>query len=344
MALPEEKGFHGGVPTDETTKNSSVTEYSSTADNKLKGNNILTFPNDLVDVEEGREVIRFSVRKRADLDDIPHSVYLYQTPGFSLADGASYSGSEFGLYGRSTLAAVDKAVESTGGVSIGDFAFGIGEELKSAFTPSDENDGGAGLDIGSVLMGKLGTAGKSLQMKQGRVLNPFNNLTYSGPMLRSFNFSYKLVAESEEESETIRQIEHVFRKYMYPEEQALGFILKYPPYFMIQFLIAQKSEDGQLKWRENPHLPFLHLSYLQSMTATYNSSTNAFHRGGAPVEVDLSLTFAEAQLQTRSSLYNKGEGLEYKDGRPRQGITSVTAEDIEEGAATVTTTIQGSGD
>ncbi len=329
--------------TDETTKEISVSEYSATADNKLKGNNILTFPNDLVDLEEGREVIRFSVRKRADLDDIPHSVYLYQTPGFSLADGASYSGSEFGLYGRSTLTAVDKAVESTatGGVNIGDFAFGIGEELKSAFFPSDDNDGGATLDIGSVLMGKLGTAGKSLQMKQGRVLNPFNNLTYSGPMLRSFNFSYKLVAESEKESETIRKIENMFRKYMYPEEQALGFILKYPPYFMIQFLRLQKSEDGELKWTENPHLPFLHLSYLQSMTATYNSSTNAFHRGGAPVEVDLSLTFAEAQLQTRSSLYNKGEGLEYKDGRPRQGITSVTASDVEGGAKTATNVITG---
>jgi len=323
--------------TDETTKEgSNVSSYASTADNNAKGNNILTFPNDLVDIEEGREVIRFSVRKRADLDDIPHSVFLYQTPGFSLADGAQYSGSDFGLYGRSTLAAVDKAVDATSGtVNPMNFALGIGEEIKNAFMPADDNDGGAGLDVGSVLMGKLGTAGKSIQMKQGRVLNPFNNLTYSGPQLRSFNFNYKLIAESEQDSETIRKIEHVFRKYMYPEEQALGFILKYPPYFMIQFLVATKNEDGELGWKENPHLPFLHLSYLQSMTATYNSSTNAFHSNGAPVEVDLSLTFAEAQLQTRSSLYQGGEALDYKSERPRQGITSVTSENIKDAADTV---------
>lgn len=351
MALPEEHGFHGGVPKNTDNQPSSAFAVATNDPRQAKGKNILQFPNDLVSGDdEGREVVRFSVRKRADLDDIPHSVYLFQPPGFSLADTAGYQGNDFGLYGRSSLKAVDSMMEANqGGVTVRDFAVGIGSNIIDAFKPEGE-DGGAGLDITSVLLGKLGTAGKSLAMKQGRILSPYTNLTYTGPQMRGFTFQYKMIAETKDESDTIKDIENMFRKYIYPEETAQGFILKYPPYFMIQFLKAYvdgESENGELKYVENPYLPFLHLSYLQSMTCTYNSSTNVFHEGGQPVEVDLSLTFVEASMQTRDSLYEKGDSLEHKSGRPRTGITEITGDqvgDVAEDALETGKTIIGSNE
>ena len=61
-------------------------------------------------------------------------------------------------------------------------------------------------------------------------------------------------------------------------------------------------------------MPFLHLCYLKSLTATYNSSSNAFHKGGAPTELDLNLSFDEAIQITRNNLYNE-EGTVYHGKR-----------------------------
>ena len=46
------------------------------------------------------------------------------------------------------------------------------------------------------------------------------------------------------------------------------------------------------------------------MTATYNQSSNAFHKDGRPLEVDMSLTFQESKNMSREDLYDK-DSLEY---------------------------------
>jgi len=295
-----------------------------TADNFVETKNkILHWPDNLR--EDGREVVRFSIRKRSDLDNVPGSIYLYQAPGFSLADTAQYNGDAFGVKGRASLEAVDMATETVGAINnatgsnfdVLDFAKGIGSNVVKTVTEE-------GLDIGSALVGQMGTIGKALQAKQGKILSPFSNITYQGPTMRGFTFQYKMVAETEDESEMIRSIENTFRKYLYPKEAVDGFVLEYPPYFMIQFLRTQITDEGNFQLVENEYLPFLKLSYLQSMSATYNSSSNAYHEKGQPIELDLSLTFAEASMQTRNTLYEEGDNdAKYLEGRPRKGITSM---------------------
>jgi hypothetical protein len=51
-------------------------------------------------------------------------------------------------------------------------------------------------------------------------------------------------------------------------------------------------------------LPYIDLCYLRNVSATYNSSTNAYHKGGQPVELDLSLSFDEAQQNVRENIYS----------------------------------------
>ena len=43
--------------------------------------------------------------------------------------------------------------------------------------------------------------------------------------------------------------------------------------------------------------------HLTNLSVTYNGTTNAFHKDGAPVETDLSMTFQEARAIVRQDLY-----------------------------------------
>ena len=71
---------------------------------------------------------------------------------------------------------------------------------------------------------------------------------------------------------------------------------------------------------DNLHLPFLIYSklttrgggkaqmikfakaYCTAVNTTYGSSGPAFFKGGRPVEIDLTMTFQEAEIQTRESI------------------------------------------
>jgi hypothetical protein len=128
-----------------------------------------------------------------------------------------------------------------------------------------------------------------------------------------------MVAEDEDEAKEIKNIENIFRKFLYPSRALHNMILKYPPYWQIQFMKSKKGED----LTENTYLPFIDLCYLRNVSVTYNSSTNAFHPGGAPIELDLSLSFDEAQQNTREDLYTEKENYESAEyTRQRAGIQS----------------------
>ena len=57
------------------------------------------------------------------------------------------------------------------------------------------------------------------------------------------------------------------------------------------------------------------------MTATVNSTGNAFHKnddlGASPTELDLALTFQEVRAITRDDLYDAG--IQYKNDRTNDG-------------------------
>jgi hypothetical protein len=151
-------------------------------------------------------------------------------------------------------------------------------------------------------LGVLGKGiGQRILMKQGIARNPFSVQQFSGVTPRSFGFSFKLVAENKKQADTLKYIENTFRKFLYPSIGASDMQLKYPPYWKIEFYNGENR---------NKHLPFINLSYLQSMTATYNQSSNAFHKDGRPLEVDMSLTFQESKNMSREDLYDK-DSLEY---------------------------------
>jgi hypothetical protein len=232
--------------------------------------------------KDNQELIRFRIVDRKTLED-QRSIYLYSPPGLSIADAAGYTQADLGLLGG--------AIDAGGDVMTG----------------KKDMDGSGITDIVSAAVtgaaGKLGAAGQAGMITGGVASNPYTNVQFTGTNLRSFAFSFKMVAESPDESDAIKNIENTFRKFLYPKKlTSSDFLLEYPPLFKIEFMKLQGGDAAP-----NKFMPFIQYSYLLNMTATFNSATNLFHKTGAPVELDLALTFQESKALKREDLYGAPE-------------------------------------
>ena len=150
-------------------------------------------------------------------------IHLYIPSGFSLGDGANFSNVDLGVI--SGLERLNNARKNAAeGASQADVVATMGE----------------GQAIGAALMKALSignqfNAGQAAQIKTGVTLNPATTLAYDGSALRQFELNFRLIAESAKEAETIRLIEHTFRKAMYAKLEG-SIALKYPPLFKIKFM------------------------------------------------------------------------------------------------------------
>jgi len=200
-------------------------------------------------------------------------VHLYVPSGFTVPDAANYGTINLNEIGASA------------------------EELKDTDTKDLANlKAGAALDTAG--LGALSPAAQKQAIQQGIAINPNTAVQFDTVNLRTFDFSFKMVAESSREAHQIFLIENLFRKALYPTRQ--GALLKYPPTFKIQFLHGDQV---------NAYMPRIMESYLVGMNTVYNAGSNMYHADGSPSEVDISMTFQETELITREKLYGPEPGL-----------------------------------
>ena len=83
----------------------------------------------------------------------------------------------------------------------------------------------AGQAVGANVLGRTG----------GAVLNPNLELLFTGPQLRTFNFSFKFRPRFEEENEEIRKIIKAFKRNMHPQRSAGEMFLLTPNVFKIKY-------------------------------------------------------------------------------------------------------------
>jgi hypothetical protein len=282
---------------------------SDTPSNTGPSKKILKYPEDIG--KSGQTYIRFHIVSRLDLSE-QKTIYLYAPPGLSVTDGVGYHQLDMGTIGG----LVERFDQNrTSGQGVVDAAMNIG--TKADLTT-----------LAKLATGDIGKGfGQRALMKQGIAQNPFSVQQFSGVMARAFTFAFKLVAESKDQAKTLKAIENTFRKYLYPSAGDSDLALRYPPYWKIEFY-----RNGDY----NEHLPFINLSYLHSMTATYNQSTNAFHKDGRPLEVDISLQFTESKNMTREDLYKKNDHPETGPEYTNKHVGSVTQADVEAEIAAAT--------
>lgn len=239
---------------------------------------ILAFPATLGEsVSKGGDHVSFEIIGKEFNVDI-RKIHLFVPPGIAMGDGAN-----FGNINLGTINAVK-------GMTADDVTGGVANR-----TDVTNNEA---LAIGNAILQKLGvsddvSAGAATLEKRGVALNNQTTLTYEGANIRTFDLSFQLVASSSKEAETIRIIEHSFRKYMYAEREG-NFALKYPPLFRIKFMKGKEP---------NKFMPRIFDSYLVGMNTTYNSNGNMYHTDGSPTDITIGLSFQEQRQLTRGDLY-----------------------------------------
>ena len=268
----------------------------------LSGNQNLFFPADLRQgADQGHPFIQFQVTDLKSGNFV--NINLYQPPGFSVADGASYTGFDMGtLKGTAGLL---NAVRKGEGVSDADlFSLAIIGKDKQA----------------SEGVNKITSAAA---VASGIATNPYTRTAYETTNVRTFNFSFKLIAESAEESEQARAIERTFRKFLYPK-RAGSIALTYPPLFRIRFFAPDTATDAEGGNADgiNQYMPNIKPSYLTSLESTFNATAISVHEDtNAPMEVDLSLSFQEERTLIRQDLYETDNDILEFDGLFKDGDT-----------------------
>lgn len=255
------------------------------------------------------------------------SVALYMTPGLSMSTSVGYDTKTRAIAAFLEQAGVDvsdiDAIDDIGkvvnnlplddqrmfiaqyGGKIGAAAAGLGAwgGTKIGGMVGD-NWAGKAIAKGSKYLGATGAGvalmagevkGDEYLRRSGFASNPNQYLAFQGVGLRSFNYSFKFLPQSETESQQVEQIIKTFRSRALPEMRPGSAIAMRAPGFVH---LSMHGVEGI------PNLPAL---VLQSVNVTYNpSSASFFKHSNHPVEVDLSVSLQEVTPQQRHHINEEG--------------------------------------
>lgn len=290
----------------------AIKKFGSTAANPVTDSGpsntaIAVFPRELREERKNWPCVSFSAENQF--------VFLPIPPGLAFSDNISYNTINLGILGPTAVNAIQELTNTvSGGQSAGqalrNVVGGIKDRIQSGNAAAAASIMNKILPVvgGSVAGGLAGAAvgalgseamGGIINYANRQVLSPNTNTTFESPGIRSFNFSFKLVARDKGDTEAIKSIVSFFRKYAYPEGNTV--LMKYPPVWTIKFYNGAER---------NAYIPGIYGCYLTGINTAYNAGTNIFHADGSPVEVDCSLSFQETKVLTRTEIekLNSGEG------------------------------------
>jgi len=159
----------------------------------------------------------------------------------------------------------------------------------------------AGAAIGASLAklpGAFGAAdlGSALSVSTGTALNPFKETVFESVDFRSFAFKYKFYPKNKIESDAVYKIIEKFKFHMHPEMSEGKLFFIYPSEFNITYYFGNEK---------NPYFHKFTTCVLESMDVTYGGEQFSSFRDGSPTEINMSLTFRELEVLTKSMI-NQG--------------------------------------
>jgi hypothetical protein len=224
------------------------------------------------------------------------SLSIYQPPNVSFGDGASFGTIDMGPIGSTLMKGISSG-DSASRIALDASEAILGEGSDADLRTMIATKIAMGSGIGSSVPGVENLA-DIYSLSKGKAVNPNSVSSFQNMTTRSFTFAFKLIAEEPSESESIRDIVNFFRREMYAEQGAAGYLLTYPSTFTIKFY----SQDG----KENTYYPKIYECFLTGMTTSYNTQSHMHFDGGAPIDVDLSFTFQETKVLTQGDINEYG--------------------------------------
>ena len=132
--------------------------------------------------------------------------------------------------------------------------------------------------------------------------NPFREVLFESVDYRTFNFRYRFMPKSQQESDNIRRIINTFKFHMHPELTENKFFYIYPS----EFEIVYNYRGGA-----NKYFNKIQNCALIDLAVEYGGDKFATFDNGAPVETILTLSFRELELLHKGALADPEKGGVY---------------------------------
>ena len=279
-----------------------------------KINRPIIFPQDLDD----EHYIIFNVMERkkqnrasATEERAVRSIVLPVPSNLQVQYGVEYANEGLGLFGAMASGAVNAADVSSAAADIGSAISNKVQQASAAFKSGDMDAavqaagiaapgliaaGAAKLGPAAGLLALGGTSGgviSGVSVSEGVAVNPHMAVLFKGVGFKEHSFSYRFIARNQQESEAIQQMIQVFKYHMHPNYVAGSLAFEYPEEFEIEFASAIK-----------PYLYKIGTCVLQNFSVNYNGENTPlfFETTGAPVVVDISLSFQEIRIITKDDM------------------------------------------
>ena len=180
------------------------------------------------------------------------------------------------------------------GTLLGALSGGVGENLMNL---GGESGSALGASLAK-LPGAFGAAevGTALGISSGTALNPFRETVFESVDFRSFSFKYKFYPKNKTESDAVYNIINTFKFHMHPEMSDGKLFFIYPSEFNITYYFGNEK---------NPYFHKFTTCVLESMDVTYGGEQFSSFRDGSPTEINMSLTFRELEVLTKTMI-NQG--------------------------------------
>ena len=224
------------------------------------------------------------------------TILMYYPLSQAFLDGVSYGDAELGALGGTAQAGSEAGTGAGAAVmnQLGNTFSQIGGTiLRGELNLSTIAKTEAARLTASRTLGKLPLGlGAAATLANRISINPNVRKLFNGVAVREFAFTFKFIATSPGEAETVQKIIKLFRKELYPKafrvsvgsEASVALGYNFPNAFKIKF---------QFKGSENHNIPKILPCYLRTASHTINGTGGSFRNDGKPNEIDLTLAFVE---------------------------------------------------
>lgn len=149
--------------------------------------------------------------------------------------------------------------------------------------------------------------GQSASSATGLSVNPMMGLAFNQIEFRSFQFTFELIARTQTESDTIRDIIKVFKNSMHPEPSTIGTSYDFiNNVFGSIFMNYPNTYDILLFAGSNPNSDYLfnfERCVIENVDVNYNGGNfTSFFTNGAPSNIELTISFKETELLTKDRI------------------------------------------
>lgn len=225
---------------------------------------------------------------------VDHDLFVYLPVPANLTEsfGTSYNKASLGPFGG----------EFAGAISTMANDIGSGKDLKKSITDALTNGVRRANNDSTLMPVFISQAvkgsealGTGVNMMFGLTPNPNLAVSFQGVPLRSYGFSWKLAPQSKEESQELIKMFTKLKQRMLPYKD--GFALRYPDYVDVSIGGESSVLKDLIKFKTSV-LTDMKVNYAPSGVPSFFAGTQV------PTEMELSLSFQEVKVFTRSDFSN----------------------------------------